>query len=122
MAQALHARGKRASAQCGAARAPPTTPPPPTRPRSPIAKRCQHLLDMEMKLRIEDLERQANYGMSAFLVLGDLLSNVRSNGGMTSDVIDNTFAELVHYFEAQGGAEHPIVKYVRSMWRGDAAI
>jgi hypothetical protein len=79
------------------------------------------LRDKALQLRIEDLERQANFGLCAFMVLGDLLSNVRSNGGMTAELIDNTFAELVTYFEVAGtGAQHPIVRYVQSMWRGDS--
>lgn len=85
------------------------------------ATRRQHMLDADLRLRIEELEHQANFGLCAFLVLGDLLSNVRSNGGMTVELIDNTFAELVSYFRSgtQDGS-HPIVKYVEAMWRGDS--
>lgn len=82
----------------------------------------QHMLDADLRLRIEELEHQANFGLCAFLVLGDLLSNVRSNGGMTSDVIENTFAELVNYFRAgTPNGNHPMVKYIEAMWRGDTA-
>lgn len=87
----------------------------------PASEPRQMLRQRELTLRIEDLERQANFGLCAFMVLGDLLNNVRSNGGMTSEVIDNTFAELVDYFQARtSGRQHPIVKYVQSMWCGDA--
>ena len=84
--------------------------------------RRQHILDADPRLRIEELEHQANFGLCAFLVLGELLSNVRSNGGMASDVIENIFAELANHCRAGTPiGTHPMVKYIEAMWRGDTA-
>ena len=53
-------------------------------------------------------------------MLGELLSNVRSNGGMASDVIENIFAELANHCRAgTPNGTHPMVKYIEAMWRGD---
>jgi hypothetical protein len=86
------------------------------------ANQRQHLLDADVRLRIEELEHEVNFGRCAFLVLGDLLNNVRNNGGMTADLIDNTFAELVAFFKSGGpNGTHPMVKYIESMRSGDSS-
>ncbi len=82
----------------------------------------RNLVDADVRLRIEELEHEVNFGRCAFLVLGDLLNNVRNNGGMTAELIDNTFAELVAYFRASTPeGNHPMVKYVEAMRSGDSS-
>lgn len=73
-----------------------------------------------VNLRLQQLERQATYGIAAFLVLNDLLLNVRSSGGLTTHLVDETFAELLDYFRTvDPDHPHPIVAFIEGMRTGE---
>lgn len=79
--------------------------------------------EQALALRLQELERQATFGLAAYLVLSDLLMNVRTNGGMTVDIIENTFAELSDYFRtvSPDGA-NAVVRLVDGMRWGDPIL
>lgn len=53
--------------------------------------------------RLACLEERSDLGVASFLLLWDLLPNVRSNGALTREVADYTINEIIAYLETHGG-------------------
>jgi len=62
--------------------------------------------------RLACLEKRSDLGVTSFLVLWDLLPNVRNNGALTREVADYTVNEIVAYLDERGGQQCSRLKHL----------
>jgi hypothetical protein len=55
--------------------------------------------------RLAYLEKRGDPGVASYMLLFDLLLNLRSNGGLTKTIVDDTITEIIAYLEERGGPQ-----------------